>query len=279
MYCHSYDLSGKMQDQHEGWIDSNGGTSNCISIINDNCDCDSASQSQDLRSSAFQLFHVCRKHIDDQIRAKPSTLLIMNPPPQKVAIALPLLLSHIRHHSLPVVLLVTIRPWIHPSGSRNRSSSSCISLSSTPSQSHAQALISLRRTCDAVMTFDGFAAMVTPPPSEFSDLAGIMTIRKMALQSLAHFADSTTNRRPPAHRYGMKRDRRKMHIRMLHLPPEDFTSSAGGRGSGSGAGTTSSTSSDSGNIGSSSKKGSRTALQPGMSCATTGGSSSSSLDF
>mmetsp|Transcript_16122 Transcript_16122/g.23603 ORF Transcript_16122/g.23603 Transcript_16122/m.23603 type:complete len:581 (+) Transcript_16122:175-1917(+) len=283
VYCHSYDLSGKMQDQHEGWIDSNHGASNGISIINcnDNCDSASASQSQDLRSSAFQLFHACRKHIDDQITAKPSTvvrLLIMNAPTQKVAIALPLLLSHIRHHSLPVVLLVTVRPWIHP-----RSSSSCKSLSSTPSQSHAQALISLRRTCDAVMTFDGFAAMVAPPPSEFSDLAGIMTIRKMALQSLAHFADSTTNRRPPANRYGMKRDRRKMHIRMLHLPPEDFTSSAGGSGSGSGAGSTStsSTSSDSGNISStrSSKKGKRTALQPGMSCATTGGSSSSSLDF
>ena len=199
----------------------------------------------------------------------------MNAPTQKVAIALPLLLSHIRHHSLPVVLLVTVRPWIHPSGSR----SSCISLSSTPSQSHAQALISLRRTCDAVMTFDGFAAMVAPPPSEFSDLAGIMTIRKMALQSLAHFADSTTNRRPPANRYGMKRDRRKMHIRMLHLPPEDFTSSAGGSGGGAGNTSTSSTSSDSGNINSSRKKGSRTALQPGLSCATTGGSSSSSLDF
>merc|ERR1712238_530992 len=118
-----------MQDQHEGWIDSNGGTSNGISIIDNNCD--SASQSQDLRSSAFQLFHTCRKHIDDQITAKPSTvvrLLIMNAPTQKVAIALPLLLSHIRHHSLPVVLLVTVRPWIHPSASGSRSS--CKSLSS-----------------------------------------------------------------------------------------------------------------------------------------------------
>eukprot|EP01083_Nonionella_stella_P169134 572844_1 len=67
VYCHSYDLSGKMQDQHEGWIESNG-TSNGISIIN----CDSTSQSQDLRSSTFQLFHVCRKHIEAQIAAKPS---------------------------------------------------------------------------------------------------------------------------------------------------------------------------------------------------------------
>lgn len=272
VYCHSYDLSGKMQDQHEGWVESNG-TSNDISIIN--CD-SSASQSQDLRSSAFELFHVCRKHIEDQLTAKPRTvvrLLIMNGPTQKVAIALPLLLSHIRHHSLPVVLLVTVRPWIHPSGNRP----SCIS--STPSQSHVQALTSLRRTCDAVMTFDGFAAMATPPPSEFSDLAGIMTIRKMALQSLAHFADSTTNRRPPANRYGMKRDRRKMHIRLLHLPPEDFSAGGSSVGSGvrSGASNTSSTDS-----GSSSKKGRSTALQPGLSCATTmkpGGSSSSSLDF
>jgi len=276
VYCHSYDLSGKMQDQHEGWVESNG-TSNGISIINVNCD-SSASQSQDLRSSAFELFQICRKHIEDQLTAKPSTvvrLLIMNAPAQKVAIALPLLLSHIRHHSLPVVLLVTVRPWIHPSGNIP----SCIS--STPSQSHVQALVSLRRTCDAVMTFDGFAAMATPPPSEFSDLAGIMTIRKMALQSLAHFADSTTNRRPPANQYGMKRDRRKMHIRMLHLPPEDFSAGGSSVGSGvrSGAGNTSSTSTDSG---SSSKKGRSTALQPGLSCATTmkpGGSSSSALDF
>lgn len=91
----------------------------------------------------------------------------------------------------------------------------------------------------------------------------------MALQAQNHFCDSTTIRRPPANRYGMKRDRRKVDIRMLHLPPEDF--SKGGSSVGSGV------RSGGGRV----KEEGRTALQPGLGCASNLRKSSNamSLDF
>jgi len=210
------------------------------------------------------------QHIHDKISEQPNTvirLLVMNAQVEVFAIALPLLLNYIRSKSLPVVILITVRPWL-------RSSSTIVNKS-------LRSLIVLRRFCDAVLACEGFAAMVAPPPSEFSDLAGILTIRKMALQSLSHFADSTTNRRPPANRYGMKRDRRKMHIRMLHLPPEDF--SAGGSSVGSGARSGAGKSSKVDGMDTSGSRSVKTALQPGLACATAmkpnASSSAQSLDF
>ncbi len=263
VYCHSFDLSGKMEDQHPpSWPKENGiSIMNCITPL---------LSSQNERSDAMSLYRKCVQHIHDKISEQPNTvirLLVMNAQVEVFAIALPLLLNYIRSKSLPVVILVTVRPWL-------RSSSTIVNKS-------LRSLIALRRFCDAVLACEGFAAMVAPPPSEFSDLAGILTIRKMALQSLSHFADSTTNRRPPANRYGMKRDRRKMHIRMLHLPPEDFSAGGSSVGSGarSGAGKLSKVDGmDTGGSGSV-----RTALQPGLACATTmkpnASSSAQSLDF
>lgn len=260
VYCHSYDLSARMMNQHSSdWVNTN----NSISIM----DFSSA-------KSSIQLYQECIKQIQSQLAKDDSIvirLLFVNAPVKLMAITLPLLLTHIRTHSLPVVILLTIRPWYitsNPSSNNNLSS-----------------LVSLRRTCDAVFTCEGFAAMTTPVPPEFSDLAGIFTIHKMALQSLHHFADSSMKKRPPANRYGMKRDRRKVHLRMLHLPPEDFSAGGSSVGSGvrSGAGKVQS---KDGGGGSNSNSNTRTALEPGLGCAshrkpaTVGGaSSSSSLDF
>merc|ERR1712086_1043853 len=100
---------------------------------------------------------------------------------------------------------------------------------------HSHYLTSLRRTSDAVFLCKGFAGTTSPPPPEFSDLAGILSIKKLAI----HSSDSITKTRPPSNRYGLKRDRRKLHVRMLHLPPEDFSkggSSVGGGGARSGGG-------------------------------------------
>jgi len=54
----------------------------------------------------------------------------------------------------------------------------------------------------------------------------------LALPSLYHFADSTTNRRPPENRCATKHGRQKLHHRILHLPPpEDFSASGSSSGS------------------------------------------------
>lgn len=256
MFCHSYDLSGRLRDQFPDttWDEQK----QLISIVQYPHDRPNT-QTEAYACNGVQLLKTCVQHIKETLSQKPNgviRLLIMNAPVNTTALALPLLLSHIRSHALPVVVLVTVRPWI-------------LSKESTQLQS----LVALRRTCDAIFTCEGFDAIVTPPPSEFSDLAGIFSIRKMALQALPHFADSTTNRRPPANRYGMKRDRRKLHIRMLHLPPEDFSAGGSSVGGGVRSGGGRPNQQDDGS------KGKRTALQPGMGCASNIPGKASSLDF
>mmetsp|Transcript_6126 Transcript_6126/g.9250 ORF Transcript_6126/g.9250 Transcript_6126/m.9250 type:complete len:520 (+) Transcript_6126:60-1619(+) len=260
VYCHSYDLSGKMEDQYpQNW----GEEGSRISAIDCSYQQLSFSCSKATVRSGIHLYQKCLGHIHETLSRHPNgvvRMLLMNAPIHISAIALPLLLSYIRSHSLPVVILVTVRPWIW---------------SSTQAGS-SQSLISLRHTCDAVFTCEGFDAIVTPPPTEFSDLAGIFSIQKMAMQSQSHFADSTTNRRPPANRFGMKRDRRKLHIRMLHLPPEDFSAGGSSVGSGvrSGGGRQSQKETGSSNS---------TALQPGLGCSSNlrgkTSSTTASLDF
>jgi hypothetical protein len=247
VFCHSYDLSGKMEDQHD---DNHLHDSVHIAMV------DCGKQSLSCPKSIYQK---CAQNINEKIQQHPNTvirMLFLNSPAKSMAIALPLLLSFVRENSLPVVFLLTIRPWLRP---MTRSAS----FASTSSPSYTASLTALRRSCDAVFSCEGFSALVTSPPPEFSDLAGILSIKKVALQALSHFSDTTTNRRPPSNRYGMKRDRRKMHIRMLHLPPEDFSAD------GSGAGTPE----DAGHIPN------KTALQPGMGCSSNRQSKSSSLEF
>ncbi|GMI32415.1 hypothetical protein TrRE_jg4315 [Triparma retinervis] len=79
---------------------------------------------------------------------------------------------------------------------------------------------------------DGFGGLVTKPPGEFKDFAAIFTVLKIGTKT------GVSTRRPAAMRWGIKRDRRKLHIKMLHLPPEDYSDRGGSVGGGarSGAG-------------------------------------------
>lgn len=266
IFCHSYDLSGKMLEQYPSDCFN---TDARVCFVDGVCPTCSKFSCNGSISCATQLFHSCMQEIQNILNSKPNTvvrLLIMNAPVKISSILLPLLLSYVRSNSLSVVIMISIRTWLTPLTERDSSSTSW-----------RQSLTALRRSCDAIFTCEGFQAMSSEPPPEFSDLAGIMSIRKLALQSVSHFADSTSNRRPPANRYGMKRDRRKMHIRLLHLPPEDF--SANGTSVGSGARSGAGRGSDK-NVNDTSRN--KTALQPGMGCATNLSTSlkgTASLDF
>jgi hypothetical protein len=145
-------------------------------------------------------------------------LLLYHPRLAVMSVALPLLLTHIRTHQLPVVILVTVQPWT------SRDSPATIRL--------------LQRACDVVLETESFASRREfPPPAEFRSLHGLLKIRKMSTVTAAtahgggHFADMTVTKRPAANLYGLKRDRRKLHIQLLHIPPEDYAeggSSVGG---------------------------------------------------
>lgn len=134
-------------------------------------------------------------------------LMLYHPPLETMSIALPLLLAHIRKHELPVVIMIAHAPTID-----------------------VKSKIRLGRACDVVLSTEGFASRQEyPPPAEFRHLLGVLKIAK------------TTRKRTEiaASIYGFKRDRRKLHIPLLHIPPEDYAEgggSVGGGGVRSGAG-------------------------------------------
>jgi len=82
----------------------------------------------------------------------------------------------------------------------------------------------------SVETFAGRAGAI---PYEFSEFSGILVIRKLA--SLATIAPH----RPSNSRFGIKRDRRKLHIEPLHLPPEESRAMASSSGSSNSTGSSS----------------------------------------
>jgi hypothetical protein len=73
----------------------------------------------------------------------------------------------------------------------------------------------LASVADTVITIDTFAGRVQSVPSEFHDFCGLLSIVKL------QHAGCLVPFRPPGSRFGLKRDRRKLHVEPLHLPPEE----------------------------------------------------------
>ncbi|KAI2511350.1 hypothetical protein MHU86_3132 [Fragilaria crotonensis] len=213
VYCHSFDLNGRLDEQ-----DLN---REVINLVDGRC-CESQVDCRK-RVCGFLLFQTLKSHLKPLPKGKLIRLLLYQAPIDAASIAVPLLLAYIRSEELPVVVMVTIQSWT--------------------SQSKAS-LINLQRVSDVVMQTEGFASRVRyPQPPEFRHLHGLLLMPKVSTVTAAtansggHFADMTMTKRPLAHVYGLKRDRRKLHVQLLHIPPEDHTSgggSAGGVRSGAG---------------------------------------------
>jgi hypothetical protein len=204
VFCHSYDLSGRLSEQ------SSVNPEDCIVSLR--C-CENQRHNQ---ACGMHLFRELVSAIQEK-QGKVVRLLLFHPNLEVLTVALPLLLAHIRQHRLPVVVLVC----------------------SPPSESTNKSWTRLQRSADVVLSTEGFASRREyPPPPEFQDLQGLLTILKLSTATAAtangggHFGDLTISKRPAAYIYGFKRDRRKLHIPLLHIPPEDY---AAGGGSTSGA--------------------------------------------
>ena len=232
-FCHSYDLRYTQEIQVED---------HDIDLMTWPCDCFNPSNrsnhpsgsSRHISPCAFSLYHQLVRRVEDAMRTKPHTvirLFLYHLDASLLSVALPLFLTHIRTQGLPVVVLVALQSW----NVMDRGASSI------------NALRQLRRTCDVVLQCHGFAARSEPPPPEFGNqFQGFLSLPKMTLATAAtavgsggHFADSTVTKRPTATRFGLKRDRRKLHIQLLHIPPEEYAQgggSVGGGGVRSGAG-------------------------------------------
>jgi len=78
-----------------------------------------------------------------------------------------------------------------------------------------QTAAKLRHVADTVLSVESFAGCTHSVPYEFKDFQGFLVVHKLQQYgTLAPF-------RPPGTRFGLKRDRRKLHIEPLHLPPEE----------------------------------------------------------
>ena len=235
-YCHSYDLSGRMSDQ---FPPSSSGAANTPLDNARIVDCSPTAAAATTTTTAadggrrargLDLFRRLWSRLVSTSRSRPNTvirLFLHRLPVGAGSIALPLLMSKVRREDLPVVVLVTIRPWrwlSHPPSSRCDGEYDAVC--------KLDALSSLRRTADVALSLDSFSSLRAPPPPEFSLLRGILSVRRCAPQAASSYADASVSKRPLADRFGVKRDGRKITLQLLHLPPEGH--GAGGRGSGGG---------------------------------------------
>ena len=185
----------------------------------------------------------------------------------------------IRKENIPIIILGTVRPWrfLTPITTRITYTND-----TDPPINKLDTLLSLRQSSDLYISCDSFDSLRIPPPQELSALyTGILTVRKCASHtSTVHYTDSVIpSKRPLADRFGVKRDRRKLTLQLLHLPPEDYgkptTRTMGDKGDGGGS--SSGSGNDNNKVGSATNSSSSRVGNAG-GCSSLGGTSSS-LDF
>jgi hypothetical protein len=240
VYCHSYDLSKRMMDQFsdcrnvQNPLVTNTNIVDCSQPLVGNTT-QHSNRANECQLRGLALFRCIWKHIQSLLSNNPNTVirLFLHRMPIGIgSVATPLLMAKIRKLNLPVVVLVTIRPWKWIHSPYNKCN-------------QIDMLASLRNATDVTLSLDSFASLRAPPPAEFSLLQGILTIRKCAAFTVTHYTDTITWKRPLAERFGVKRDGRKLTVQLLHLPPEEFSK---------GGSSTSGVRSGGGNVGSDKKK-------------------------
>jgi PAXNEB protein len=200
VYCHSYNLQGRLKDQMDVY--------SFVSLIpilvgEKSRDCPPL--------NGIKWYQQLVSAIQSSLRGgdgngSVTRILLYHPDMTLCSFALPLLLHYIRKHKLPVVILV---------------------VPSSASSTDHEALIHVRRCSDVVMSTESFTMRKQyPPPAEFRHLHGLLHINRLSTMTQStisgHFADRTLQRSPATVRYGLHRDRRKLNISLLHIPPEDY---------------------------------------------------------
>jgi hypothetical protein len=252
VFCHSYDLSGRMMDQTEGAATTATTAAFdpflCITTVSTTLD--NSLPIASLQKRGRILFRKLVEIVQQKSHAgngQAIRMFLYHPPVEEMAVALPLLLSHIRKESLPVVVLMCTTPTVD-----------------------ITSWTRLARNSDIVLSTEGFASRREyPPPPEFRHLRGVLKVIKTTKNLTGVMAWT----------YGFRRDRRKLHIQLLHIPPEDYADHGGSVGAGgirSGAGRpTGSASSTDSTTATNSRRNLRTSA--GMGCSAN--LSGSILDF
>ena len=111
-------------------------------------------------------------------------------------------------HGTKISLFISFQPHCIDSGSSGSGTTSI--MSNTKLSGIITAL------ADTWLTVESFAGKESQVPSDFKLFCGYLHLRR--IQQVYSIAPS---HRPSNCRFGIKRDRRKLHIESLHLPPEE----------------------------------------------------------
>eukprot|EP01041_Mallomonas_annulata_P011747 gene11747-24632_t len=148
-----------------------------------------------------------------------------------------------------------------------RGTNAIITISVRPHTTPRYLLRQLSQLADTAVCIESFAGKEESIPYEFREFSGFFIVRKQ--QQIGALAPH----RAPHSKYGIKRDRRKLHIEPLHLPPEDSRALASSAPEGRNkASTGTAKSSDNTST-------SHPPLVPGLACSSHGGFGDKSLDF
>lgn len=92
----------------------------------------------------------------------------------------------------------------------------------SPQVFSGEQLLAIETIMDTILTVDSFASRMHVVPYEFREFLGFFMIKKLQQFGML------TSPQLKGTKFGIKRDRRKLHIEPLHLPPEESraTSSA-----------------------------------------------------
>lgn len=104
--------------------------------------------------------------------------------------------------------------WLLSVQQKLRTTRSTFTFSVKSSSTIPTVLRSLVTIADSVMGVESFVGRHGNVPAEFKEYGGFLYIHK--LQQLGTIAPY----RPSGRRFGLKRDRRKLHVEPLHMPPE-----------------------------------------------------------
>jgi hypothetical protein len=117
-------------------------------------------------------------------------------------------------------------------------------LTALPALLSREAMGLVSALADNHLGIESFAGAADAVPYEFKEFCGLLVVKRVqAIGVLAPF-------RPQGYKYGLRRDRRKLNIEALHLPPEESRAFVGDHGAAPTDGNK------------------QTALAPGVACMT-----------
>lgn len=198
VYCHSYDLSRRLQDSLR---------SSSLRVMR-TLDNFPTRVDANLQSQMEQLVAAISGIVQQSLDAVHRIFI-----PQLFGVASLVNMEDEQNVRIVTHALLTLKHII-------RSSRSTLILSLPTTFLPSTLVSNVMTISDTLVSVTSFAGKAKDVPAEFREFCGFLSIQK--LQQVG----AIVSHRPQYERYGLKRDRRKLHIEPLHLPPEESRATA-----------------------------------------------------